>query len=558
MDPESEEFEEEFETEYSPPVPQSSRYESAPTTAVKKPRAKKGAYVPPIITRKRGDDLATADPRNPDVLETDVGLEPFIAPAMQEYERLKARDPNKIKIGGKMLYPIQYVMASVFVKSTGITRLFANTSLGKTLLAFEAAKQIQDAGGNCLIQVPSGTINTWWAQGKEEKLINPKPELTKFFLYDPQKGKKHVEYLEKNIDTIPRDKGIVIIAKDASVYKPPKKGGLPSPGPQAINLFLRRGGPLSIIVDEGHMKKESLIGMNKLYLDKAGSKIKIVRELLMSGSEIPLGVMRDLLIPGTRVSSFDDLPSHHYMSTPLVGNIPLAKWNIIDLSGDATGYGGDAWKDNMKDIFARHKRIIVSSQNVEFYKIQQDIIPPDFVTVPSGVGSEKKFATEPKAVIHLTTVQGKGLNLLGDAMIIASVEGLSIDSLMQLSRRPLRSNNPTDVVTIYVFIYTQQEYYKAYYASAFSYIGWSFGYDTEANPQLVSKALVLPRVLGADVDKLGTVDRCTVLANYMDMDMSEGEKRVLIYEWRDRQLAELGEETIFVGDYANGVDYYLK
>ena len=513
------------------------------TTAVKRPGGKVA------MTGKPDTSLADADPLSPKVLKVSPELQDALEESVTAYKSLGTRVPI---YGKSPIYPFQYAVAGTFAKSKGITKLFMDKGVGKTIMAFEAAAQITDRGGLCLIAVPTQTRKTWRGQGMEAKLIDKDPLKTKFFIFDPEQ-KEHYAYLTNRdnftaLSDRAKRTGLVIIAKDASLLI--KQGGNLQ---GAVGLLSKVGAglPLSIIVDEGHTPKRQVDIIRAGYSDD-GEK-----------SKHDLNIARMLYMAGSRTK----LKTDHFIDCFLTAYAPIAEWHIEMLTGRQAA---QTHEQRLKEIFRDNRHVIVSSGADEWISIK-DLIPNKhtvrktvsrdqyMVVGPGQANPEANFANdESKTVYYLSPVQGKGMNLLADALVINSVEGFIIDSLIQLSYRPLRPNNEWPIVKIYVFVRSQEEYYKAYYASAFSYNGWTQGYDAQANPQFVSKALVLPRAMQCFPEKLGTVDRCTILANYIGMEVSNDEDeegdnqkvRLIRYmtKWRATHLAKLNETTIFSGD----------
>lgn len=536
------------------PVERTTTAARRTTTAVKRAGTGKVAMM-----GSPDNTLAAADPLSLEVLEVSAGLQSLLVASVEEYKSLGTNVP---KYGGSPIYPFQYAIANIFARSTRVSTLFMEKGVGKTIMAFEAAKQITAKKGLCLIAVPTQTRATWWGQGVEAGLIDLKdPKNSKFLLFEPEQ-KEHFAYLTDPGNTAELKKranttGLVIIAKDLSVVDKSKIGG-------AMGILSSVGAdlPLSIIVDEGHTPKRQVDLVRLGFADEDSKTLhglEIVRVLYMSGSKI------------TKIKP------NHTMVCYLIARAPVAKWHILVLPKEGTLPERNRI---LRNIFRDSRHVIVSSGDGEWADIKE-LIPNKvtarsnlgrddyFIVGPGRQGKEALFANdESKTAYHLTPVQGKGMNLLGDALVINSVDHFIIDSLIQLSYRPLRPNNPYDTVNVYVFVRDLEEYYKAYYASAFSYNKWTQGYDYQANPQFVAKSLVLPRVMGYYPDELGTVDRCTIMANYIGMQVSSpGDletdgplDRIKRYmtQWRAKHLAELREETIFEGDWAESVNQYYQ
>lgn len=552
--------------------PEEGQFDLPPAPAkTRKPRAAAGTVV-----KKRGEkvammgspdiNLALADPLSKKVLAVSPGLQRLLEGSVKEYEELKSRG-SAPKYGGNPIFPFQFAVAGTFAYSKGVTKLFMEKGVGKTIMAFEAASQITARGGLCLIAVPQQTLKTWRGQGLEAKLIDKDPKKTRFFIFDPAE-KQHFEYLTNRenravLQQQARTTGLVIIAKDQSTMI--KKGGFP--GAMGIFAMVGAGQPLSIIVDEGHTPKRQ-VDLIKAGFSEDGDPNKAQRH--------GLTIARILYMSGSKTKMAAD----HWIDCYLKARAPIARWHIELLPPVVNAE--ELWEKRLSEIFRDNRHVIVSSDEGEWINIKE-LIPNQetsrakgragkdhyIVLGPGKANPEREFADDStRTAYHLTTRQGKGMNLLADAMIINSVEGLTIDSLIQLSYRPLRPNNPYAEVNIYVFVRNQSEYYKAYYASAFSYNGWELGYDDQANPQFVSKAVVLPRTLGYLPDELGTVDRVTVMANYIGLEVAgpdsdpnaSSRERLIAYmhNWRAIHLVKLNERTIFEGDAAGLVEEYWQ
>jgi len=505
------------------------------------------------------NDIKVADPSLPQNLQVaPPELQRLVQEETANYRQLERTNPKRLVYGDARIYPVQFVMASVFCRTGGgtSTAVFAKKGFGKTLFAYEIARQIADRGENCLIAVPTQTLSTWWNQGEDFDLLTKSAQggvsekgkrrtaPTTFFVYDVSMAADHVSYLDLATPyDLQNRKGLVIIAKDRSLlagYRgvvgegERKEDGTLSAG--AMDIFVKRGGPLTIIVDEGHMDKKYVDQIKETYARGKGGPLWVERVVYMSGSDV------------------SKLEVNYTMKTNLIGRLPFAKWIFYESPTPYFDPRSREWYDMLYPIFAQLNRIAVSATDDNFLAMEQSglFAGYDVMKAVTGKTAEGRFAgtkgrnQQLKKVAHLTTRQGKGLNLLGDGMVIMNVNELSIDSLIQLASRLLRPNNPNREVYIFAFSAkgARAVHYKAYYASAFTYHGWEMGYDKEANSQAVAKALVLIKALGKDTSLLSTADKCVVLANYLNWEMTDEEKFKYVLEWHTKHAALLGEGTV--------------
>ena len=559
----------------SSPTFEDDQYETITTVVAKKPATRTTANqrkVPVEMMGNPDNALAAANPLSEAVLAVSPELRPMLISAVEQFAALKARNAVPA-YGSTTIYPFQYAVAGTFARSQGITKLFMEKATGKTITAFEAAMQSVKDGGVCLIAVPEQALPTWRGQGYESGLLDKDISKNKIFIFNPA-DKVQYAYLTSPgnraiLQRRARITGLILVAKDSSVVAK----GSAYPGAMTILSAVGKDLPLTIIVDEGHTPKRQV----DIVIGKG-----VVGKLSVPPSSDDLGkiphgmnIIRVLYMAGSVIRLATDHSIHCYLKP----RTPIAKWVIEALPEDPNE--AEILKKQMyRDIFAQYRHVIVSSEEDEWISIKELVPASDrnskrrnhntYNIIGPGVSNpEAAFADDSsKTVYHLSTKKGKGLNLLADVLVIDSTAHRQIDSLIQLSGRPLRPNNMREEVMIIVFTRKQDEYYKAYYASAFSYNAWTMGYDETANAQFVSKALVGTRLLGRLPSDLGSVDRCTVLANYVGMEVSNEDDtpgmsrvdRLTVYmrRWRQENLAKLGETTIFSNEYEGYDEEYYK
>jgi len=504
--------------------------------------------------------IESADPRDPRNLQVSPGLEAFVEEAANEYywclNEVNTRGPsyqqayNAIYLNDNIIWPIQYVMAGVFVRFLGLMTVFAKKGFGKTILALQAARMVAARGENCLIAIPTSTIANWWNQTTETGLMTNKAQTTatkvrgtvtqgtNFFMFDPKTAKDHMEYLEAATpQQLQARPSLVIIAKDRSLLaERDSQGNIAGGHLGAVEVLEKRGGLLSVIVDEGHMDKHYVSDMNERYTK--GGNLQIVREMLMSGSKI------------------DKIDSGAWMKTSLIGKLPTAKWLFYKSPTPFVSASSQEWYELLGPLFRQLPKVVVSATKDTYSAMRQlSVFAGAKEITGSGKTLETSFAKpNTRTILHLTTKQGKGLNLNGDAMMLMDLDELSIDSVIQAASRLLRPNNKRSTVYIIAFYNTREQHHKAYYASAFTYHGWELGYDKDATAQMVAKALVLIRAMGQDISLISTADKCVAMANYLTMEMKGKERLDYILAWHTLHTAALPEETSvltpqFIGAY---------
>lgn len=521
----------------------------------------------------QADPIETADPRLARNLEVSnrETLLPIIEAATDQYIDLSHRNPEALDFNGITIFPIQYVMASLFCTVQGAMLAQAKKGFGKTLFALQVAKFVAENEGNCLIAVPPGTLSNWWDQCSEigfvtnhvERTITTKKrittEATQFYFYDPTMAKEHREFLDSADGRKLDEKGfLVIIAKDRSLTSGVK--GVDDPRrniynrketPGAIDVFVKRGGPLTVIVDEGHMDKKYIEEIIKLYgPDGIGPtapgrpKLVIDRIVYMSGSNMAIG-------PSLTLKS---LPTY-WMKTNLIARVPTAKWIFVETPSDSFDARDDRWVQAVRPYLQSGHKIVVSSTTATFESllhyglIKQRAAHSKHGTIVIKGATNKTTQSKyndpnnTDIVLHMTSKQGKGLNLNGELILLLDNE-LGIDSMIQTASRLIRPGNRRETIYVIAFYHTRAQYYKAYYASAFTYHGWELGYDAEANVQMVAKAVVLIRAMGMDIPDASTADRCVALANYMSMNMKGEQLYNYIVRWHELHTHLLNEKSL--------------
>ena len=514
--------------------------------------------------------LSEADPLK--YLTLDKDLKTIAKDAYEEYKVLKRKTSKKLQYGSVVIYPIQYVAAETFMKTTGITQLKAKMGFGKTLTGIHAAMQSK----RCLIIVSSSSLTTW----KEEidkgryNLYDPKPEETKVFIYDPS-VKTHREYLDDATEkTFGKNDQVIIICKDASV------DGKTS----ALNIFKKiglKGNEFTVIVDEGHLKKTQVLASIQPLLSAKGD-FKVTRELLMSASDID-----------TRKIGFDAAAKKfgkkgytidHQILSNITNPVPKPIWHFEMMESNAYHDNQKEWETAVKNIAKKHNHVVLFSEEAVFNSL--DVADAFGKKKPFKATTAKStmanFAKAKDAVVHLTTRKITGKNIdAGDSVIIfpttyrekavgakkrgrpkknAAAEEeagddetelasstMSTDTFLQAVGRVLRPGNKRKTVDVYVMMGTKTEYLKTLYAKAFQFDQWEDPHDSDVNVGMVSKGTSFIKALGQAPNKISVVDLCIFLANYVELE-AVGVDNKFIIGWWNKHKGSDGIESILNED----------
>jgi hypothetical protein len=466
---------------------------------------------------------ATADPLK--VLVMNDNLLEYAKEAKEQYERLVRKKSSTIIYKNRaakknsityVVYPFQFVIGRVFLKTKGITALQAPMGSGKTLIAVDIVMQCMRA----LIVVPTATLGpTWKAEIEDYGLYSPDPSETKIFFYDTSIIQSHRFYLENTNTTFGKNNQLIIVCKDASVH-------------DALAVFRRvglGGNEFTVIVDEGHMRKLPVLRNVQPLLDS--KTLPITRELLMSGSQINL-----------RVNSFNAFRNafggtgyqiDHEIKSLIVNPVPEAVWHF-DIMPTARYEGKDpaAWEKKIKAIAINYKHPVFVGTKEENAAFKQAGVfgKKEVFIMTKAAGKIAKFEASRNAVMFLNKVQVTGLNINGDAMIITNPGLATTEYILQLLGRIFRPKNKNKYVHIYLLCGSNKEFFRCLYAKAFSFPKWEFGRESDVNAAMVAKGVAFIRALGQSPVEINRVDLCVMLADYLELE-AEGVDAEYMIEW---------------------------
>ena len=477
-----------------------------------------------ILSDVEISNLSEADPLK--VLTMDKNLIPFAREATADYYKLKShrssqiifRNPNKKTTAGDIktyvLFPSQYVVAQVFLKTTGVTFFRARMGFGKTLVACYTALQCMRA----LIVVPTGPMGpTWSSEIEDYGLYNSKPSLTKIFIYDTVIAQTHRIYLE-NTKFGPTDQ-LIIVCKDASVVA-------------ALDVFQKsglQGHEFTVIVDEGHMRKIPVLTyLQPLFESKT---LPVTRELLLSASNIDLrvnGFKAFYNIRGGRGYQID-----HRIVSNISNKVPNTIWHFEMMASNRYAEDSPEWIKTIQRIakLYTHPVFVGTKEENENIITQGAFGSKAIFKMTQAKGKIPKFENSKNAVMFLNKVQVTGMNINGDAMIITNPGAASTEYILQLLGRIVRPKNKLKNVHIYLLCGSNKEFFRCLYAKAFSFDNWEFPRDSDVNASMVAKGVGFIRALGVSPLEINKVDLCVILADYLSLEPEGVDAQYMIDWW---------------------------
>jgi superfamily II DNA or RNA helicase len=440
--------------------------------------------------------LATADPL--DELDFSPELIDIATEATEQYEILKEEKSKDLVYGDINIYPVQYVAATVFMSTDGITQFRAPTGFGKTLTALAAAMMSE----RCLIIVPSKTLgSTWITHCTKFGLYSSTPEKTDVFIHDTSKVQTHRRYLENpnNVNALKKRGNLVVICNHPNIERAMQ---------YVFTKEIIAGKEFTVIVDEAHKKIVKLLKIIQPMVENKSVK----RELLMSGSEID-----------PKRNGFAQIKAtiNHTIIAKSTNTLPTDIWHVIYMESESHVKNLNEWKDEVKKILKKNKLTVIAAKDDALSALYD-----------AGTFTKKKifdyrgqarilgnFAKADDAVLLMLKTGSEGLNINADSMIIINPGDTNTDRLIQLTKRIIRPDNPHDVVNIYLLCGTLEEYLRVLYAKAFSLLEWpiKWGRQADVNAGMVYKGLASIRALGHNHETVNRIDLCVFLADYQDL-----------------------------------------